>query len=124
MDDDFNTGGMIGELFELLKRLNKFVDENKLEETKDAALADQLKIGARILRELAAILGVFEEEIKQEEGEDSNLVNDLMNLLIELRKNAKKAKDFATADAIRNQLNALGITLEDRPGGVTEWSRN
>ena len=47
-----------------------------------------------------------------------------MALLIELRKNAKKAKDFATADAIRNQLNALGITLEDRPGGVTEWSRN
>ena len=124
MDDDFNTGGMIGELFEMLKRLNKFVDENKLEETKDAALAKQLEAGARIFRELAAILGVFEEEIKQEEGEDSNLVNDLMNLLIELRKNAKKAKDFATADAIRNQLNALGITLEDRPGGVTEWSRN
>ena len=45
MDDDFNTGGMIGELFEMLKRLNKFVDENKLEETKDAALAEQLKAG-------------------------------------------------------------------------------
>jgi len=124
MDDDFNTGGAIGELFELVKRLNKFVDENKLEETKDTALAEQLKAGCRIFRELANILGVFDQEIaKEEEGEDSNLVNDLMGLLIELRKNAKKAKDFATADAIRDQLKALGITLEDRPGGVTEWSR-
>lgn len=126
MDDDFNTGGAIGELFELVKRLNKFVDENRLEETRDAQLAAQLKSGCRVFRELAAVLGVFTKPAAQEEeaGEDSNLVNDLMNLLIELRKNAKKSKDFATADAIRNQLKDLGITLEDRPGGVTEWTRS
>ncbi|MDO4628959.1 MAG: cysteine--tRNA ligase [Planctomycetia bacterium] len=124
MDDDFNTGGAIGELFELVKRLNKFVDETKLEETRDAQNAEQLTVGCRILRELASILGVFETEIEtQDEGADSTLVNDLMELVIELRKNAKKAKDFAAADLIRDRLKTLGITLEDRPGGVTEWSK-
>ena len=43
------------------------------------------------------------------------------NLLIELRTNAKKAKDFAAADLIRNGLKDCGVTLEDSPGG-TEWS--
>ena len=45
-----------------------------------------------------------------------------MDLLIELRAEARKNKDFATADQIRNALAEIGITLEDRPGG-TEWSR-
>ena len=43
-------------------------------------------------------------------------------LLIELRAAARKNKDFATADQIRDQLSRLGVTLEDRPGG-TEWTK-
>lgn len=124
MDDDFNTGGAIGELFELVRLLNRYVDENKLEAAADAALLAELLRGASVLRELAATLGLFRQEIVKAEdaaAEDS-LMQGLMTLLIELRANAKKAKDFATADAIRNQLKELGITLEDRPGG-TEWSK-
>ena len=45
-----------------------------------------------------------------------------MDLLIELRPTARKSKDFATADRIRNALAEIGITLEDRPGG-TEWTQ-
>jgi cysteinyl-tRNA synthetase len=45
-----------------------------------------------------------------------------MKLLIELRAEARKKKDFATADRIRVTLGEIGVALEDRPGG-TEWSR-
>ena len=51
-----------------------------------------------------------------------NSPGQLMQLLIELRAEARKNKDFATADRIRNSLTEMGITLEDRPGG-TDWSR-
>jgi cysteinyl-tRNA synthetase len=46
-----------------------------------------------------------------------------MQLLIQLRADSRAAKDFATADAIRNGLTAIGITLEDRAGG-SEWTRS
>ncbi len=128
MDDDFNTGGGIGELFELVRHLNRFVDENKLEGMAEGPekvkLVATLVDGTRILRGLSATLGLFQKEaVKAEDAAAEDLlVQGLMTLLIELRANAKKAKDFATADAIRNQLKELGVTLEDRPGG-TEWSR-
>jgi cysteinyl-tRNA synthetase len=53
-------------------------------------------------------------------GGDS-LVPKLMQLLIELRADARGKKDFATGDKIRNSLAEMGITLEDRKGGPTEW---
>jgi cysteinyl-tRNA synthetase len=55
-------------------------------------------------------------------GSGANATGGLMNLLIQLRAEARAAKDFATADTIRNRLADLGITLEDRPTG-TEWTR-
>jgi cysteinyl-tRNA synthetase len=51
---------------------------------------------------------------------DSELVGKLVELLIGLRADARKNKDFATADRIRDELGAMGVALEDRPGG-TEW---
>jgi cysteinyl-tRNA synthetase len=124
MDDDFNTGGATGVLFELVRRLNKFADDEKLEEPKnrDAAKLASLTQGARTLRELAAILGIFRKAPDEKSSADDQLTGQLMQLLIELRAEARKAKDFATADRIRNSLTQMGITLEDRPGG-TEWSR-
>ncbi len=120
MDDDFNTGGAIGILFDLLRVLNKFVDDNKLETLKGEV--GPLVHGAMVLREIGLTLGLFREPPQEKESAGSNeLVGKLMSLLIELRANAKKAKDFATADTIRNRLKDSGVVLEDRPGG-TEWS--
>jgi cysteinyl-tRNA synthetase len=122
MDDDFNTGGAVGVLFELLRRLNKFVDDEKLEEKSAApAKVAVLKKGATVLRELAATLGLFRKPPRQTAGGDDQLVGQLMDLLIEIRAQARKSKDFATADKIRDSLAEIGVTLEDRPGG-TEWS--
>jgi cysteinyl-tRNA synthetase len=125
MDDDFNTGGAIGDLFELVRALNKFVDDEKLETTgkSDAAKVAALKRGTSTLKELGAVLGLFRtprEEPAAAGGDE--LVGRLMQLLIEVRADARKTKNFALADKVRTSLTALGITLEDRPDG-TEWTR-
>jgi cysteinyl-tRNA synthetase len=128
MDDDFNTGGAMGVLFDLLRVLNKFIDENKLEDQGAGSEAErnfrvnELIYGATVLRELGLTLGLFREPPQEKESAGSNeLVGRLMGLLIELRAAARKNKDFATADKIRKDLTEFGVTLEDRPGG-TEWS--
>jgi len=124
MDDDFNTGGASAALFDLVRRLNKFVDDQKLEAStqgKDAAL-DSLRRGTTTLRELAAAQALFLRPCEEKPAADDSLVGELMALVIDLRAEARKRKDFATADRIRESLAQLGITLEDRPGG-TEWSR-
>ncbi|REK16604.1 MAG: cysteine--tRNA ligase [Planctomycetota bacterium] len=123
MDDDFNTGGAVADLFELVRTANKYADDQKLEAKKptDAQLA-VLRQAATTLRELAATLGLFRAApAGPQAGGDSELVGKLMELVIELRANARKTKDFATADRIRDVLGEAGVVLEDRPGG-TEWT--
>jgi cysteinyl-tRNA synthetase len=128
MDDDFNTGGAIGDLFDLVRRLNKFIDDEGLEQPEnrsDARLAS-LRRGTAALRELAAVLGLFGQPPQPARpfgcpAGHSDLVARLMDLLVDLRSEARARKDFATADRIRKGLSERGITLEDRPGG-TEWT--
>ncbi len=66
-------------------------------------------------------MGLFSRPVEQEKAGDDGRFGKLMALLIELRAEARKKKDFATSDRIRNALTEAGITLEDRPGG-TEWT--
>lgn len=122
MDDDFNTGGAVSDLFELLRVLNRFVDEKGLEEAakrtpSDLAILDR---GASVLRDLSMILGLFLEKPTKSSSEDDAIVGKLMQLVIELRADARVRKDFPTADKIRTSLTAMGITLEDRKDG-TLW---
>ncbi len=128
MDDDFNTGGAIGDLFELVRRLNKFVDEEKLEAGakpdvtgRDTAKVEALTTGAVALGELSAALGLFREPPQAASAGDDALTGKLLDLLVRMRTDARKNKDFAMADTIRDSLAELGVVLEDRPGG-TEWS--
>jgi cysteinyl-tRNA synthetase len=121
MDDDFNTGGAIGVLYELLTALNRFADARQLEGgSPDPAAVEEFRTGGGVLRELSQLLGLFREPPAAPAGGDDKLVNGLMQLLIDLRNEARKAKNFALADQIRKRLGELGVTLEDRPGG-TGW---
>jgi cysteinyl-tRNA synthetase len=124
MDDDFNTGAAISELFDLLRTLNKFCDQQQLEDQQarqSQHLADFLR-GVATLRELTALLGLFLEGEQAATGGDDQLVGQLLELLIELRAHARQNKDFAMADRVRDGLAGLGITLEDRKEG-TGWRR-
>jgi cysteinyl-tRNA synthetase len=122
LDDDFNTAIAIAALFDLVRAVNKFIDQNGLETKKPAAELATLDAMLLVLRELTGVLGLFLAEPVAAGGADEGLVAKLMELVIEIRANARKAKDFATADLVRNKLTAAGIVLEDRPDG-TGWSR-
>ena len=135
MDDDFNTGGAVGVLFELVNSLNRLADAAKLEDPAkaDATGKAQFEEGAQLAKELGQILGLFFEAPSAGTlGGDDKIVAGLMQLVIELRNNlraeAKKiaGKDdptkkmlFGQTDIIRTRLAELGITLEDRPAGTT-----
>jgi cysteinyl-tRNA synthetase len=122
MDDDFNTGGASSELFDLVRALNKFVDQQQLEDavSRDAQQVAAFRRGVVTLRELTAIFGLFLRAPQRPSAAADALVGKLMDLLITLRMESRKKKDFATADKIRDSLAAIGVLLEDRKDG-TVW---
>jgi cysteinyl-tRNA synthetase len=119
MDDDFNTSGALAALFPVAKELqrqgNIFVHEGKTESAPEVLLPQW-----QTLVELAKILGLAAEPEEQDSGGFSD---EQIEAMIRQRKEAKSAKNFAEADRIRNELQAQGITLIDKPGNETIWHR-
>lgn len=103
MDDDLNTADAIGVIFDLVKELNTAFSQGG-----DAA---QAKEGLGMLDELLGVLGLIKEEREEE-------IPSEIQALAEERAEARKAKDWARADAIRDQLKAAGYELKDTPEGV------
>lgn len=125
MDDDFNTGGAVGVLYELRTALNGFIHDQKMESTGkgDATLVAALGSGVALLRELAGLLGVFDRPIAKSVGADDGFTSALMDLILELRAEARATKNWPMSDKIRDRLKALKVVVEDRPDGVT-WKRD
>ena len=125
MDDDFNSGGATAALFEIVGVLNKYCEDAKLETAgkTDADKLAVLRTGSITLRELAATLGIFLKPPAAKAVAGGEVVNQLMDLLIDIRASSRKNKDFDTADQVRNGLTAAGVTLEDRADG-TDWTSN
>jgi len=125
MDDDFNTGGATGDLFEIARCLNRFIDEAHLEEASGRSQEnlDLFSSGMKILKELGAILGIFMKPPKQSNNneESQELLDGLMKLLIQIRTDSRAKRDFAMSDSVRNGLTEIGITLQDGKEGTT-WS--
>jgi cysteinyl-tRNA synthetase len=123
MDDDFNTGGAVAVLFEMVSALNRFADAKQLESgSANGADLDAFRGGVQTLQEMGEILGLFWAPIEKPSSGDDKLVAGLMQLLIDLRAEARKAKNFALGDQIRKRLGELGVTLEDRAGATT-WRK-
>jgi cysteinyl-tRNA synthetase len=122
MDDDFNTGGAIGELFELARLINKFCDEHQLEAARPSPerVAELTRLMS-VLRELSGVLGLFLQPPADAPRGQSDALAGALQVLLDLRSQARAARQFAVADAIRDGLAPLGIAIEDRPGGA-EWS--
>jgi len=123
MDDDFNTGGAIGMLFELRRAINAFISQNKLEEQGADEQKAQLTTLLSLFKELSNTLGVFRIPLQKNAGADDGFVNGLMDLILEIRKEARATKNWGVADKIRDKLTELKVTVEDGKEGV-RWSRS
>jgi cysteinyl-tRNA synthetase len=123
MDDDFNTAGAIAVLHEMAGAINGFIEHNRVETDRQPDVVQAAAAAAQTLRKLGQILGLFRTEIPGIKAKEPGTVEQLMGLLIQVRNDARKTKQFALADAVRDGLKKIGITLEDRPDG-TGWKRD
>ncbi|HTM99639.1 MAG TPA: cysteine--tRNA ligase [Pedobacter sp.] len=112
MNDDFNSPIVIAELFEAVRIINTVYDGGT-------------KISSTELEKLKSLMNDFVFEVFGLKDEDSSNVelNDVLDMVIALRKDAKENKDYATSDKIRIGLQEMGIQLKDSKEGTT-WSKS
>jgi cysteinyl-tRNA synthetase len=114
MNDDFNTAKVLANMFELVPVINSMKDKtipvSALSKSTFELLQKQMKLFIEDIFGLKSITGVDHEKLKG-----------VMQLLIDIRKEARGRKDFATSDRIRNELQQLGILLKDEKDGNISW---
>ena len=115
MDDDFSTAKVMANMFEVVPVINSMKDKTIAVSALSKETFELLQSKFKIWIE--DIFG-----LKSVNEADNSRLQGVMQLLIDIRKEAKSKKDFATSDKIRNQLAQLGITLKDEKGGEISWN--
>ncbi|MFZ5947713.1 MAG: cysteine--tRNA ligase [Stygiobacter sp.] len=111
MDDDFNTPKALAVIFELIKDANKLLDNNHLNKQSILEIKEFLK------KSLDDVFGIISfEDMK---ANVKSIEDDLIKLILDLRDELKKEKNYNLADKIRNSLNDLGIIVQDSKTGTT-----
>lgn len=111
MNDDFNTPKTIAVLFEMVNKINKMVSENKFDLSKK--VFSELKNNFNGF--IKDVLGLVQENI----ANDNKRLHKVLDLLIDMRKEAKENKNYELSDKIRDNLKNLGIQLKDSTKGTT-----
>ena len=120
MDDDFNTAGAVGLIFEKVKDINRLMDVQ--EDTPDEDNIKQLKVARNNLLTAAGVLGILEQDpddFLKNFAKSPDIDPEKIDNMIRERIEARSRKDWARADAIRDRLKDMGILLEDGPQGTT-----
>ena len=114
MDSDFNSAGAMGQLYELVREINRLGA---------GAQPSTLQAAQETLVTLADILGIdLQEVLEAEMATGDGHADGFIDLLVDLRADLRKERQFALADKVRDELAALGISLEDTASG-TMWRR-
>jgi len=113
MDDDFNTALALSRLFDFTKQAN-IVVQMEPSPTRRALL----RMAKEKIEKIAGVLGLQLESGKEQRSE--GFTDQLVGLLVELREELRRSRQWAVADRIRDELSKLSIELEDRPEG-TVW---
>jgi cysteinyl-tRNA synthetase len=116
ISDDFNTPEALAVLFDLVSTANPLIERV---ERGDAAAAADLSSLADAFESLAEVIGLSpSHDWPERTDRASDVLGPLVDYLLELREEARNAKDYAMADGIRDRLAAAGVIVEDRPGGA------
>lgn len=115
MSDDFNTAKTIAVLFEIATKINAFKNGQLSINTLHASTFNLLK--DTFTQFISEVLGLLSEERKSDDKMDA-----LIKMLIDIRADARKNKDFATSDKIRDELSAMGVQLKDEKTGITTYT--
>ena len=121
LDDDFNTAAALAVLFELARAGGSYLQEHGDRAANEGPGRDVIVQTARMLAELGQIIGVLTGPPARSTGGDDALTAALMQLLIDLRAEARAEKNYALGDVIRDRLAQLNISLKDNPDKTTEW---
>jgi cysteinyl-tRNA synthetase len=136
MDDDFNTAGALGAVFDLVRELNRFLESGAAE---TAAGREAARVAADTVTELAGVLGIevtgavaadYPDEVvgiaREFAGYAGDAPAEAVEALLVVRAKARAEQDWDTSDAVRDRLAAAGLTIEDTKDGprvVLESSR-
>ena len=113
MNEDLNTSVALSVMFELVRETQKLLENGDTNKQTLEAVDDLFsKLGGNVL-------GIVKDEYPEAAGADDELMDKLVNVLIDQRNKARKEKDFAKADDLRDKLDEMGIVLEDTPDKTT-----
>ncbi|MGA1823129.1 MAG: cysteine--tRNA ligase [bacterium] len=116
MDDDFNTAGAIGHVFELVKQINmELMNKNVTSQ-----MGADLRAAKAGIVEMGSIVGLFDQKESIELSDDT-MIDDLLKILVDVRRQCRQSKQYAISDMVRERLSNLSIQLEDRSDGTTTW---
>ena len=114
MSDDFNTAQVLAALFELVSKINAIYNGQVEEDAVSEWALNTMKETFSLF--VTDLLGLVSED-----GSDNGKTEELIQLLIDIRANARANKDFETSDKIRDDLSEMGITLKDDKSGKTTF---
>ena len=113
MDTDFNTAQALGAIFTLVSEVNKSLS------TLDEAAAPVLAQAYHALTETCQVLGIYNAEAQNDDAYNDQQRDQIINLLLEIRQDARNRKDWETSDKIRDRLKELNIEIKDTREGAT-----